>query len=199
MNSYFYQYGCIPEYQKTDELLDLMERSIDLFNDKDKFLMENEYYEVSMVHCLAQHMTELMKNDYRFHDMYVDIEYNKGADGNDHAGKYLVDFDGTRNDNIRLDLVVTGREYDDRIGYRNLICAEFKKTSNNTNHEDDKRRLQLLTQLDVHGTQNPLYGYFIGCFILIDNEKMWIENAYDNKGELPKLNGKIYIPEERYL
>ena len=60
MNRYFYHNGFIPIYQKNDELLDLMERSIDAFNLMDKFLMKNEYYEVSMVHCLAQHMNELI-------------------------------------------------------------------------------------------------------------------------------------------
>ena len=125
MNRYFYHNGFIPIYQKNDELLDLMERSIDAFNLRDKFLMRNEYYEVSMVHCLAQHMTELIRNDYRFRDMYVDIEYNKGADGNTHTGKYLFDRKGKKHEDIRLDLVVTSREPDDLGGYHNMLCAEF--------------------------------------------------------------------------
>ena len=190
-------------YHKTGELLDLMERSIDTFNLHDRFLMKNEYYEVSMVHCLAQHMTEIIRHDYRFHDMYVDIEYNKGADGNTYAGKYLFDRNGDKHEDIRLDLVVTSREPDDLSGYHNLLCAEFKKTSNHDGWEDDRWRLRELTKLDFSKEEDkdkPLYGYFVGFFVLIDEEKMWIENAYDSFGELPKDNntGRIVIPDRRY-
>ncbi len=187
-------------YQKTGELLDLMERSIDAFNLHESFLMKNEYYEVSMVHCLAQHMTELITYDYRFHDMYVDIEYNKGADGNTHAGKYLYDINGKKHEDIRLDLVLTGGEPDALSGYHNLICAEFKKTSNQDGWAEDKWRLQELTKLDFSNEEvkdKPLYGYFIGFFVLIDEERMWIENAYDSLGELPRddRTGRIMIPD----
>ena len=203
MNRYFYHNGFIPIYQKNDELLDLMERSIDAFNLMDKFLMKNEYYEVSMVHCLAQHMNELIRYDYRFRDMYVDIEYNKGADGNTYAGKYLYNMEGEKDKNIRLDLVVTSREYSTLGGYHNLLCAEFKKESNKDGWEDDRWRLQQLTKLDFNndeGKDKPLYGYFIGFFVLINEEKMWIENAYDSFGELPKdiYTGRIMIPDRRY-
>lgn len=200
MNRYFYKNGFIPLYEKNNELLDLMERSIDAFNLHDKFLMENEYYEVSMVHCVAQHMSAMIHNDYRFHDMFVDIEYNKGADGNTHAGKYLYKRNGDRDEKIRLDLVVTSRKYDREYGYHNLLCAEFKKTSNNTNWENDRWRLKELTSLDSHGGTRSLYGYFIGFFVLVDTEKMWIENAYDSIGELPKddLTGRIMISDGRY-
>ncbi len=152
-----------------------------------------------MAHCLAQHMTDLMRNDYRFHSMYVDIEYNKGTEGNTHAAKYLYNADGRRNDNIRLDLVVTSRENDENLGYHNLLCAEFKKTSN-TGWDDDRWRLQELTKLDTHMGDRPLYGYFIGFFVLIDRDKMWIENAYDPMGEIPKAQatGRVYIPDGRY-
>lgn len=50
MNRYFYQNGIIPLYEKNEELLDLMERAIDAFNLHDKFLLENEYYEVPILH-----------------------------------------------------------------------------------------------------------------------------------------------------
>jgi len=132
--------------------------------------------------------------------MYADIEYNKGADGNTRVAKYLNNADGDREDNIRLDLVVTSRKNDDILGFHNLLCAEFKKKTNTNDWESDKRRLQELTRLDSHGDNRSLYGYFIGFFVLIDREKMWIENAYDHIGEIPKdqVTGHIYIPDGRY-
>lgn len=201
MNRYFFQNGFIPQYNKIPELLYLMEDAIDLFNQQEVFLLKNDYHETAMAHRLALHIDDLIKLDSRFHDMYTDIEYNRGADGNTHAAKYLIDHNDNKHD-IRLDLVVSGRFRDEQFGFQNLLCAEIKKQSNKRNNawNEDRNRLKQLTAMDSQGTNRPLFGYFIGFFILVDSERMWIENAYDFIGEIPKLDGtrRLYAFDNRY-
>ena len=195
MNTYFYKDGIIPEYFKISELIILMQTAVEQFNQEEKFLLKNNYQEESISHRLALHIDDLIRNNPKYQDMYVGIEYGKGADGNERASKYLVD----PNKNIRLDLVVSSRVYDDLYGYHNLICVEIKKQSNRRNKawEKDQWRLQQLTSLDRGG--RSLYGYFVGFFIVINEKEIWIEKAYDQKGEIPKDDmGKIYIPDNRY-
>ena len=55
---------------------------------------------------------------------YADVEYNRGMNGHNGNSKRM---DGAL---ITLDLVVHQREYDEILGYRNLLCAEMKKSSN---------------------------------------------------------------------
>ena len=103
-----------------------MEKAIICFNECESFLQENDYYEVSMVHRLAFYLNEIIKNDARFEDMYIDIEYNRGADGNTYVAKYLID-DSDEKHEVRLDLAITSRSHDEGYGFHNLVCAEIKK------------------------------------------------------------------------
>lgn len=197
MNTYFYINGGYPRYDKIPELLMVMENAIKDFNDQDVFLLQNDLHETSIASCLKKHIENQIKGDDRFQDIYVDIEYNRGAGGDVSAIKKMA-IDDDEKKEIRIDIAITSREYDDNYGFHNLISVEIKKEWNKP-WDDDLKRLQKLTAvLDVEPSE--MFGYLLGVFIVCNKNKMWIERAYDLAGEIPKdqNTGEIKTGMNRY-
>ena len=186
MNRYFYEPSGEAKFYKIQELIDIMYDAIQAFNDEDVHLYKNDFYEVAMAHCLAQHITLLIHDDPRFEGMFADIEYNRGAHGNDSEAKRLTD-----ERLIRLDVAVTNRVNDN--GYHNLICIEIKKEKNTFHWNEDRERLKMLT----YSSDSNTFGYFLGLFIAVNRESgMRIENAYGPKGELhwDSYSKRFFLP-----
>ena len=81
-----------------------------------------------------------MKNEEQ-HKKYVavDVEYNRGYMGKEHAVKYM------NGRNIVVDLIVHKRGLDQQTGFNNLICIEMKKAYKRLDYSNYNERLRVLT------------------------------------------------------
>lgn len=105
------------------ELRRLVDEAISKFNALDATLLKNNLSERCICARFAYHLqTEILQN-YKYKDYFVDVEYNRGANGQENAIKGL---EGKR---IYVDLIVHKRLADPICGFDNLICIEFKKSN----------------------------------------------------------------------
>jgi hypothetical protein len=84
----------------------------------------------------------------------VDVEYNRGDNGNEYSAKML------HGRKIVVDLIVHKRGYSKKTGFDNLICIEMKKAYKNVDLRQDKKRLKILTD-NRYG-----FGYKAGFMIV---------------------------------
>lgn len=145
----------------------IIKKSIELFNANDLFMIENDYHEQNIAQKLAFYIEKHLM-DFNLQEYDVDVEFNRGYNGDNSASKKL---DGS---NIRIDIAVHKREYDILCGYENLICIEMKKSTNRRGIFEDKKRLKSLTSLE----KGYLYQYGIMIIINIQENKLEIESEY---------------------
>lgn len=97
----------------------------------------------------------------------VDTEYNRGYGGKGDRPKMLDD------KYITIDIAAHVRRLNCNQEFENLIAIEMKKTSTGkADKEDDKERLIKLTDR-IHR-----FGYNAAYFILLNNNGLWIDEAY---------------------
>ncbi len=138
-----------------DDLKFVVQNAINKFNDKEKYLIFTNLSERCICAKFAMYLSNEI-NESKFREYEVDVEYNRGAYGNDLDAKILED------KRIIVDLIVHKRGYDPVWGYDNLICIEMKKSKDRRGFEEDEIRLSKLT--------NSSYGYFykLGVMVIID-------------------------------
>lgn len=136
-------------------LEDCVPAAIQLFNDTEKYLIENDLSERCICSRFAFCLSKIISNT-QFREYYVDVEYNRGALGDTKIAKIL---DGRK---IYCDLIVHKRGYDEKLGFDNLICIEMKKTKSRIGTEADEERLVQLT------SWSRGFRYKIGYMIMID-------------------------------
>ena len=113
-----------------------------------------------------------------FCEYVVDVEYNRGSRGNEHAAKVL------NGHNIVVDLIVHKRGYDEQRGFNNLFCIEMKKAYKRCDLSSDKERLRILTD-NFCG-----FGYKAGFMItatadkIHDEYKLVVESAFYNHSKI---------------
>ena len=144
------------------ELKNIIRKAIECFNQKDKYLLQNNVNERSWYSQMGMYLIENLAgtgyNNYTF-----DCEYNRGCNLQDDAKKQL---DGK---NISIDLVIHKRGHDEIVGYDNLMCIEFKKSTNLSDLQADIDRLEKLTSIDYK------FNYKLGVMIIANMEKYILE------------------------
>ena len=135
----------------------IVDKAIVSFNAKEEYLIRNDLSERCICSRFMLHLTNALKST-KYSDYVVDVEYNRGADGQERNIKRID------NSPITVDLIVHKRGYDCNNGFNNLICIEMKKSSDRRGLNDDKERLRKMTGYD--------YGfcYKTGFMIVIDME-----------------------------
>ena len=138
-----------------NDLLEIVQKAIDLFRENDGYLIENDLSERCICARFAICLTAALENTL-YSSYSVDVEYNRGMDGKERALKRIDDKP------ITVDLIVHKRGYDCYYGFDNLICIEMKKTTNPIGCEHDEERLRKMTD-NAYG-----FCYKLGVMLLID-------------------------------
>lgn len=150
------------------KLKSIVDKAICKFNQNEKYLLNKNLSERCICSKFAVYLErEIKLSNYPNYE--VDVEYNRGVDGDERSPKRLND--------KNIDLIVHTRGYDEIHGYDNLICIEMKKFNNKRGTkgiEDDEERLR--------GMTNYGYGfnYKIGFMIIADikNNKLFDSNTF---------------------
>ena len=148
------------EYQQ--ELMDIVDAAIKEFNRKEKYLIENDLSERCICARFAMYLSKALTNT-RYQDYDVDVEYNRGAYGEELNAKIMED------KRIVVDLIVHRRGYDPEVGYDNLICMEMKKSTDRRGCSNDEERLQKMTDYSYG------FNYEIGIMLLVDMSEYKLE------------------------
>lgn len=143
-------------------LKNIVEKAINSFNVKEKYLIENDLGERCICARFAMYLTKALSGT-RYDDYIVDVEYNRGANGKESGIKKMD------NNPITVDLIVHKRGYDPVCGFTNLICIEMKKTTNRWGCTDDEARLRKMCSLEYN------FRYSAGFMILINMQENRLE------------------------
>lgn len=136
----------------------ILNAAINRFNEQDKYLIEKDLSERCICSRLAFHIQQTLMSS-QFDDYVVDVEYNRGSKGIEKSPKAL------RNKKIVVDLIVHKRGYFENCGFDNLFCVEMKKSNSRRGYDDDKKRLEKMTNYDYG------YNYKCGYMIVVDMEQ----------------------------
>ncbi len=139
----------------TDRLRQIVETAAQTFNDQERYLLEKDLSERCICACFATHITKALQST-ELEAYVVDVEYNRGADGNERSPKRIDD------KIIVVDLIVHKRGYECRYGFDNLICIEMKKSTDRRGYTMDEARLKKMT--------DAAYGfcYRLGVMVVAD-------------------------------
>lgn len=147
-------------YMESKNLIESLEAIVNeviiVFNEDERYLIENDLSERCICARFAIILTEVLRHT-QYEEYVVDVEYNRGANGSERAIKRLCD------DMIVVDLIVHRRGSNCSCGLNNLICIEMKKRKNRRGCEADENRLRKMTAFG--------YGfcYKIGIMLIIDD------------------------------
>ena len=108
------------------------------FNTNEQYLIRNDLSERCICAKFATYLERQIQQS-EFNDYVVDVEYNRGYMGREHAVKHM------NGRNIVVDLIVHKRGFDQQTGFNNLICIEMKKGYKRLDYSNDKERLRVLT------------------------------------------------------
>jgi len=129
---------------RQERLKELVQESIEQFNEKEQYLIRNDLSERCICTKFMTYLERVITVS-EFGDYVVDVEYNRGYNGNEYAAKL---FNGRK---IVVDLIVHKRDFVEESGFDNLICIEMKKAYKYVSMENDKFRLGCMV--------NPEYGF----------------------------------------
>jgi hypothetical protein len=108
------------------------------FNQNEQYLISRDLSERCICAKFASYLERAIAES-EFCEYVVDVEYNRGSRGNEHAAKVL------NGHKIVVDLIVHKRGYDEQRGFNNLFCIEMKKAYKRCDLSSDKERLRILT------------------------------------------------------
>lgn len=139
-------------------LLLITKDALKAFNKNELFLIENDLSERCICAKFAIYLERILsETPYENYD--VDVEYNRGRGGNDSAAKMM------HGKKIVTDLIVHKRGKNEEGEYDNLICIEMKKEYKHLDMENDKKRLEVLTDKYCG------FGYKLGLMIVARRDK----------------------------
>lgn len=151
--------------QYQEKIKQLVEKTINKFNQNEKYLMENDLSERCICAKFMSYLERTIENsDFRGYE--VDVEYNRGNDGKTYTVKEL---NGSK---IVVDLIIHKREVQPDGGFDNLVCIEMKKNCNRRNIRKDIIRLDKMTDLHYG------FNYQVGFMIMVWDEKLSIEKEF---------------------
>jgi len=137
-------------------------KAIKDFNATEQYIIKNDLSERCICAKFAFYLTvAIQQSNYK--DYCVDVEYNRGFDGNERSVKRMNDAP------ITVDLIVHKRGYDCNYGFDNLICIEMKKTTDRRGCSNDETRLRNMVGYGFG------YCYKTGFMILINMKECRLE------------------------
>ena len=145
------------------QIEDLIEIAINDFNECEEYLISRDLSERCICSKFAMYIEKLMSQS-EFGEYLVDVEYNRGARGNEYLPKRIND-----KQRIVVDLIVHKRDSDNTYGFQNLICIEMKKSTDRRGLKEDKERLKIMTDSYMD------FKYEIGFMIVINMEQNKLE------------------------
>lgn len=154
-------------------LLHCVEEALDKFNENESYLIEHDVSERCICAKFATYLEKTLLNT-QYKDYDVDVEYNRGRGGNDSAAKMM----GGKK--IVTDLIVHKRGKNEEGEYDNLICVEMKKEYKHLDMENDKKRLEVLTDKDCG------FYYKLGLMVVARRDRkrnicgLYIDSIYFN-------------------
>ena len=155
---------------RRNQIRSILISAIECFNQKEKYLIENDLSERCICAKFSFYLTEAIKGT-NYSDYIVDVEYNRGHNGREYGPKKMNEAP------ITVDLIVHKRGYNCIHGLQNLICIEMKKSTNRQGCANDENRLNKMTDWDYS------FCYEVGYMILINMK----EKRLEIKEEFPKL------------
>lgn len=144
------------------ELKSIVCRALETFNNQETYLIKNDLSERCICSKFAMHLTNALQ-DSEYSEYIVDVEYNRGMDGNERSPKRAND------KLITVDLIVHKRGYDCNYGFDNLICIEMKKSTDRRGCDADEERLK-----EMCGSSSG-FSYKIGFMLLVNMKQHYIE------------------------
>lgn len=144
-------------------IAECLEVALQSFNLNERYLISRDLSERCICAKFASYLERAIAES-EFREYIVDVEYNRGSQGNEHAAKRL------NGRNIVVDLIVHKRGYNEQRGFDNLFCIEMKKAYKCCDLSSDKERLRIMTD-SLFG-----FGYKAGFMITATADK--IRNAY---------------------
>ena len=152
------------------KLKNIVNLAINKFNEREKYLIENNLSERCICSKFAEYLSIEIKSS-EFMGYEVDVEYNRGNHGVENSPKTLCD------QKIVVDLIVHKRGYNIITGFNNLICVEMKKSNDSRRSHgiiNDEDRLRKLTEYQYS------FNYQIGFMIIADinNKELYIKSEY---------------------
>lgn len=162
---------------KQKKLTEIVCGAIEEFNRNEGYLVSRDVSERCICSKFARYLEDKIKGT-EFSHYIVDVEYNRGAEGNEYAAKVL------RGHNIVVDLIVHKRGYSRTIGFDNLICIEMKKAYKRVDLTADRLRLSVMTNSEYD------FNYDIGFMIIAYADKK--NDKYGLRVESVFLEGKCF-------
>lgn len=173
---------------KISLILNLLEQSVDLVYQNDKYLIEHSIHEQDLSHRIAFYFENLLRNyDWFAQNGYsVDVEYNKNFDDSKRVydkcinceleNCYIKNSDYSRGESFQIcrpDIILhkRGKNNSSYRDNNNLLVIEIKK--NTPNSKEDFAKLSAFT------CKNSDYKYHKGVFINFKQNKADFE-FFDN-------------------
>jgi hypothetical protein len=157
--------------QLQQQIINVVNIALNNFNQNERYLIEKDLSERCICSKFATYLEKALCNT-ELSEYMVDVEYNRGSQGNEYAAKQLGDR------KIVVDLIAHKRGYDTEIGFDNLFCIEMKKEYKKPDLTSDKERLKIMTD------RYSGFGYKAGFMILARANKresrfeLFIESTY---------------------
>ncbi|MCH5179597.1 MAG: hypothetical protein J1F32_00040 [Erysipelotrichales bacterium] len=151
------------------ELVIIVSDAISEFNLRERYLLDRNLSERCICSKFASYLERaLIGTKYSGYD--VDVEYNRGMNGNEYAKKRLF------GKNAIVDLIVHKRGYDyENSRFHNLICIEMKKRGGQRNLCYDKNRLSTMTDFSCG------FNYQIGFMLIARKSGIVIDKIFPNE------------------
>lgn len=127
--------------ERQKEMLKWVNIAIESFNLHETYLMDKDINERCINSKFASYLEKVLYLS-PFRKYEVDVEYNRGFNGNEFNIKRI----GERP--VSLDLIVHERGWNSERGFNNLICVEMKKSNEIEKIPKDLDRLHILTLRD---------------------------------------------------
>lgn len=140
-----------------DELIDIVNKTLEIFYQEESILLENDSPERNLVFHFSKYFYQLIKNT-KYKDYDIDCEYNKFYKNNQVENKRYI---SKLRENNKKYLAYPDFIFHKRNEKDNLLVIEFKKSNNRNkqSEENDFYKLQYFTNQDNE------YKYKLGLFI----------------------------------
>lgn len=148
--------------ERQNNIKSYLDIAIEKFNCAEQYIIKNDLSERCICACFARYLSDVIMNSC-LNGYCVDVEYNRGFDGQDRGIKRINDAP------ITVDLIVHKRGHNCDYGFDNLMCIEMKKSTDRRGCEMDEMRLENMVGYD--------YGYLYqtGFMILINMKEYKLE------------------------
>ena len=155
------------EERQLELAVNLLEQSVDLVYQNDKYLIDHSIHEQNLSHRIAYYWENLLKSyDWFIQNGYnIDVEYNRSL--ND--AKRLDCNSGSSI--CKPDIILHKRGTQES----NILVVEIKKQNNDISHDCEKLKAFTATESE--------YKYQIGIHIVLNQEQTQVKYIYFQNGQ----------------